>query len=106
METFVSKHSEDVTGTLSGFDRLVFRGTLRRMVYSGGMMAYLWAAGVLLKDFAEHALEVTERLKAASCKAAQCVGRPVRYLVSSKTDKESEARKIVEEDGLQDGLIC
>jgi hypothetical protein len=29
VEEFLSKHAEDVIGTLSGFDRLVFRGTLR-----------------------------------------------------------------------------
>ena len=55
METFISKHAGAVIGVLSGFDRLVFRGTLRQLAYSGGMMAYLWAEKVLLKDFAEHA---------------------------------------------------
>ena len=31
MEAFLQKYAEDVTETLSGFDRLVFRGTLRRL---------------------------------------------------------------------------
>ncbi|MBF0141353.1 MAG: hypothetical protein HQL74_13875 [Magnetococcales bacterium] len=51
MEAFLSKHASDVTGTLSGFDRLVFRGTLRGLAYASGMNSYLHAAGVLLKDF-------------------------------------------------------
>ncbi|WP_193771495.1 hypothetical protein [Candidatus Magnetaquicoccus inordinatus] len=29
MNAFLSKHENDVIGKLSGFDRLVFRGTLR-----------------------------------------------------------------------------
>ena len=32
MDPFVSKHADDVIGTLSGFHRLVFRGTLRLLV--------------------------------------------------------------------------
>ena len=38
MERFLSKHANAVTGTLSGFDRLVFRGTSRHLAHSGGMM--------------------------------------------------------------------
>jgi len=43
VEEFLSKHNEDVIGTLSGFDRLVFRGTLRLLAHCPGMMSYLWA---------------------------------------------------------------
>ena len=52
MEQFLAKHADAVIGTLSGFDRLVFRGTLRVLAHPLGMMAYLWAVQVLLKDFA------------------------------------------------------
>ena len=52
MEQFLSKHANAVIGTLSGFDLLVFRGTLRQLSYRTGMAAYLWAKQVLLKDFA------------------------------------------------------
>ena len=55
MEQFLSKHADAVIGTLSGFDRLVFRGTLRLLAHRAGMMSYLWAVRVLLKDFASHA---------------------------------------------------
>ena len=36
MEQFAAKHAEYVTGTLSGFDRLVFRGTLHLLAHCGG----------------------------------------------------------------------
>jgi DNA-binding XRE family transcriptional regulator len=51
MDTFLHKHAANVIGVLNGFDRLVFRGVLRRLVYIAGMKSYLWAANVLLKDF-------------------------------------------------------
>ena len=105
MDQFVSKHAKDVIGTLSGFDRLVFRGTLRILAHRGGMMAYLWAARVLLKNFARHAEALTRQLRDASEEAARRDGRPIRYLPSSATNKEQIAREIAEADGITEGLI-
>ena len=38
MKEFIAKHKEEITRVLSGFDRLVFRGTLRPISYPEGMM--------------------------------------------------------------------
>jgi hypothetical protein len=43
VEAFLSKHANDVIGVLSGFDRLVFRGTLRMLAHHLRMQRYLWA---------------------------------------------------------------
>jgi hypothetical protein len=106
VEGFISKHSHAVTGTLSGFDRLVFRGTLRMLAHCGGMMSYLYAVKVLLKDFAGHAEAMTKRLRRASEALAEQTGRPIRYLSSSITNKEDIAREIARADGIEQGLIC
>ena len=106
MEQFLSKHASAVIGALSGFDRLVFRGTLRQLSYSKGMMSYLWAVQVLLKDFAGHAQALTQRLRDASATLAGRTSRPVRYLPSSATSKEQIAREIARTDGITQGLIC
>nr|WP_294516773.1 hypothetical protein [uncultured Rhodopila sp.] len=65
MQSFINKHAHSVIGTLSGFDRLVFRGTLRFLSHHKGMVGYLYNMGVRLKDFAAHAQEVTGRLRQA-----------------------------------------
>jgi hypothetical protein len=41
MQEFIAKHHDQIAGTLSGFDRLVFRGTLRSIVHDVGMQHYL-----------------------------------------------------------------
>ena len=53
MQEFIARHHEQVAGTLSGFDRVVFRGTLRKIAFSDGMH-YLRENDVLLKDFSGH----------------------------------------------------
>jgi hypothetical protein len=106
VEQFLSKHAASVIGTLTGFDRLVFRGTLRMLAHRGGMAAYLYAVRVLLKDFGAHAEAMTHRLREASEALAHRLGRPIQYLPSSGIDKEARAREIARDHGIEQGLIC
>jgi hypothetical protein len=106
MHEFIAKHQDQIAGTLSGFDRLVFRGTLRSIAYHEGMKRYLWANQVLLKDFGTHAERVSRRLKEASLAEAESLGRPVKYLTSSQVSKEEIARGIAAKEGIRDGLVC
>lgn len=106
MQQFVAKHAEHVIGTLSGFDRLVFRGTMRALCSRSGLMSYLWAVQVRLTDFAAHALKLTEQLKEASLLLARRTGRPVQYLSSAASNKEDIARRIAAADHIDRGLIC
>ena len=106
MQRFVAKHAEHVSGTLSGFDRLVFRGTMRALCCRSGLMSYLWAVQVRLTDFAAHALKLTEQLEDASLSLARQSGRPMQDLTSAASNKEDIARRIAAADHIYEGLIC
>ena len=106
MHEFIAKHQDKITGTLSGFDRLVFRGTLRSIAYDQGMKRYLWANQVLLKDFGSHVDRVSWQLKQASQAEAESLGRPVKYLASSQVSKEDIAREMAAKQGIHEGLVC
>src|SRR5438552_13472844 len=103
---FIANHQDQISGVLSGFDRLVFRGTLRSIEYAAGMNQYLCSNEILLKNFGSHVEQVSRRLKSASLNEAQATGRPVRYLASSKVSKEDIARHISAEDGITHSLVC
>ncbi len=105
MDQFIQQYKEDVIGHLSGFDRLVLRGTLRALAVKSGMLNYLWHVGVLLKDFGRFVQEKSAQLKAASYAEAQRQKRPILYLPSSKVSKEEIARGIAQKDGIHKGLI-
>jgi len=83
VEQFLLKHASDVIGTPTGFDRLVFRGTLRDLAHHLGMKAYLGAVRVLLRDFAGHAEAMTRDLREASEALARQTGRPPLTLATS-----------------------
>jgi hypothetical protein len=50
MHEFTATYGDQIAGTLSGFDRVVFRCTLRQIAYPFGLNGYLWANKVPLKD--------------------------------------------------------
>ena len=106
MRRFIEKYAGQIQGVLSGFDRLIFRGTLRQIAYEVGMRGYLSANQVLLKDFGSHANEVSERVKRASLRSIQEAGRRIQYLQSSKDDKEEIAQSIAERDHITEGPVC
>jgi hypothetical protein len=106
MERFIQQYEKEIIGHLSGFDRLVLRGTLRALAVKSGMLSYLWNVGVLLKDAGKLFNEKSQQLKEASLEAANRLNRPIVYLASAKTVKEDLARQIAQRDGIDDGLVC
>lgn len=105
MKTFLQTLPGLVLGSLSGFDRLVFRGYLRSLMSASGMNVYLWTNGVKFRDFKAHAQERTEQLVAASEAVATRWDRPIEYVRSPQLRKEDRAREVAKRDGITAGLI-
>lgn len=106
MHAFVQRHLPSVTGSLSGFDRLRFRGTLRMLAHRGGFASFLRQVGVKIKDFGTYVQETSKRLCRSSEQVAGAAGRPVQYVASPAASKEDLARQIATRDGIDAGLIC
>lgn len=106
MEAFVQRHQGNVIGVLSGFDRLLFRGTLRSISYGDGLDGFLGAVGVRYKDWTTFAQGLSERLKEHAQRLAKEAGRPYVYLPSSSDSKEQRATSIARRDGVEEGLVC
>jgi len=49
MNEFISRYSDQISGVITGFDRLVWRGNLA-LNHEAGMKGYLWANGIAWKD--------------------------------------------------------
>src|SRR5438093_10160829 len=105
MERFVTRYQDRIAGILTGFDRMLFRGTLRSISHPNGAEIWLSSRHVLLKDFAAFAQKLTADLKAHAVRVAAEAGRPVEYLESSRISKEDRARAIQQRDGITNGLI-
>lgn len=106
MQEFMQRFGASVTGTLSGFDRVRFRGTLRLLCNSGGMLSWLNQNKVDLKDFDAFTMGLTKRVTEASLRRMTDAGRPVEYVSSSTVSKEEVALAIARRDGIQEGPVC
>jgi hypothetical protein len=106
MERFLEQHDDQITGVLSGYDRLSIRGTLRQLCYQQGIETFLCYHHIKYKDFGDYSQQLTKQLKKHLHALAQEAGRPVEYLRSSEIRKEDRAREIMERDQIQEGLVC
>lgn len=106
MRAFLARFGSAISAVLSGFDRVVFRGTLPSLMRTNGMDFFVHDAGIHPLQFKDYAQEVTERVKQASLLEAEKAGRPIEYLEAASVDKEARARKLLKEHPIQRGLIC
>lgn len=106
MKSFLKKYQDSIIGAINGFDRLVFRGTIRRISSVCGIVSYMQYHKILCKDFADWSTEITNRIRSASEQVAHDCQRPIHYLNSSSIDKEEYARNIAKKDNVKKGLIC
>src|ERR1700730_5266035 len=105
MQDFIARFGERIQGVVSGFDRLVLRGTLRRLCYGRGMEEHLWQNKILFKDYAQHVKKVSEQVKKAAVARFVEQKLPVVYLRRSDVDKEAIARAIAAERGITSGDV-
>jgi hypothetical protein len=106
MLSFVRRFASHIIGTLSGFDRLRFRGSKRLLANVRGMMAFLWQEQVRLTAFKHYVQAATDTVRDAIVHQAQDQGRPLLYLDNARRSKEETALAIARRDGVRDGLIA
>jgi hypothetical protein len=93
-------------GILHSFDRLRLQGSLRYLYCADIFEEYLSKAKVLYKDFKQYATGVTAEVCQGAQQLAQSLGRPFIYLGSSRLSKEAEVQKLVQRDGVKEGLVA
>jgi len=89
VKKFAEKHQNKITGVLYCFDRLLFKGYLP-IGYPDAMEGFLYARGLLLKDFVT---SCSQAVKAYGVEMAQRAARPYIYLKRA-IRKEERARQI------------
>lgn len=116
MQQFTEKYADQITGVIHGFDRLVFRGVLRRLQFcrydselqalvAAGMENYLWQNEVLFKHYHEHVTGVSQRVKKAIRQQWEPQGVPYVF-VDTTEDKAEKARAVAEQRGIDSGMVC
>ncbi|MFQ5503109.1 MAG: hypothetical protein ACE5EQ_12570 [Phycisphaerae bacterium] len=104
MKHFIDKHQTRITGTISCFDRILFKGHLP-LSWDGAMESFIARQGLKIKEFKDFVSRQSDRLKAHAKAIAERAERPYVYL-NRPIRKEARARAIAEQDGITEGLVC
>jgi hypothetical protein len=106
MDSLLQRFGAQIKGVLTGFDRIVFKGCIRPLMYADGAMAFLRGRGVLNKGYKDWMLTQSAALCAAAERTAQrACGRGVEPIRSSLERKEAMAHERQKALGRQAGLI-
>ena len=106
MERFLKRHASRILGSISGFDRVLFRGVLRSICHVQGLDYFMGSQRVGFKDFQWFVEKFSAGIKKRAEQIARRAGRPFQYVSSGKVSKEALVRKLLEENPVKEGLIC
>jgi len=106
MQKLEEVYGDRIVGSISGWDRIRFRGTVRWLASMRGIASFMGARKILLKDFGEWAEGITKRIRRVCADQAEKLGIPMQYLRSSGIDKEALARQIARDRNVKEGSIC
>jgi len=106
MSALLQKFGSIVKGILSGFDRIVFKGSILPLMHEAGVSSFLAGKKILNKEYKAWMMEQTARIVDESEKLAKReTGLPITLIRSSKSRKEAIARERQKELGITEGLI-
>lgn len=106
MNTFIQKFAGIVKGILSGFDRIVFKGSILPLMHDRGAADFCRTRGILNKDYKDWMMAQTAKVAGAAedfCRT-HC-GTGIAPIHSAKARKEELARQRQREAGIESGPI-
>jgi len=106
MDTFLQRFGGKIKGVITGFDRIVFKGCIRPLMYAEGAMSFFRSRGVLNKDYKSWVMEQSATLVGAADRYARSAcGCGIIPIPSCHERKETLAHDRQKARGVKQGLI-
>jgi len=106
MQSFLDRHQGRITGVLTGFDRVLFRGNLQSMSCLYQLNGFLLRHRIPYKDFGSVVQTISDRVKAHARQFAEDNGRSYIHIKSPSADKNALVQRIIQRDNITEGLVC
>ncbi|MDZ7760092.1 MAG: hypothetical protein U5L00_07545 [Desulfovermiculus sp.] len=106
MDKIIQRFSSLVKGSISGFDRIVFKGLIRPLMSAKEVMKFCAAKGILNKNYKQWMTDQSASLNQAAEQYAKThCGHGVTHINTWKIRKEELARERQREEHIENGLI-
>jgi len=106
MKKLIERFSAIVKGSISGFDRIVFKGHILPLMAAKGAMSFCRAKGILNKDYKKWMMEQTSRLvQTVDQYAKDNCGKGIAPISTWRIRKEQLAHERQKAEQIENGLI-
>jgi hypothetical protein len=105
MNSLIKKFSDIVKGVLTGFDRIVFKGSILPLMHTQGVVDFCRSRKILNKDYKDFMREQSATIVNEALAYAQSQGGQKIIPFSSSERKDEVARQRQRDQGIQSGLI-
>lgn len=106
MKSFIDRFSNLVKGTISGFDRIVFKGLVLPLMSTSQVMTFCRSRGILNKNYKEWIMDQTKSITNCADQYARInCGRPVIHIPTWRIRKEELAHEQQQKEQIATGLI-
>ena len=106
MKKLIERFSDLVKGSISGFDRIVFKGLIRPLMSAKETMSFCRANGILNKHYKKWMLEQTAYIvKSADQYAKDHCGHGITHIPTWRIRKEALAHQRQQTEKIESGLI-
>ena len=94
MKDLINRFGSSVKGCITGFDRIVFKGMIKPLMYARGAMDFCLANGIMYKEYKNWMIKQTKALvQTADQYAKNNCGTGIMHLSTWRTRKEDLARE-------------
>lgn len=105
MADLIQRHSSQVSGVISCFDRVVITGTLPEICHSRGIELHLTSLDVRLFDYPRWAEPFKAELRANAEGIATAAGLEIEYIRKKNFRKEERVKAILAKRGGHPGMV-
>lgn len=99
------RYSNQISGILHCYDRVVIQGTIPGLCYAGGMTSYLYFKKIRIFDYPKFAEPFKNEIRDNTEKIAQANDLQIQFLQKRNIRKETLIKNILDQRGHHPGLV-
>mgnify|MGYP001818401884 CR=1 FL=1 len=105
MKGFIDRHSDNILGQLSCFDRIIIQGTLPDICYPGAITGFFYRSNIRIFDFKHWASPMRDVINESTRSIASDNGIEIEFILKRNFRKEERIEEIIAERGDHPGLV-
>ena len=105
IELLTTRHSKQIAGIISCYDRILIVGTLPKICYAAGMTSFLYQNKTRIFDYPRFAEPFRDQIRENAEKVASDNGIEIEYIRKKNFRKEDRIKEILQKRGNSPGLV-